>query len=93
MLHYAYTDVADFERNMDKYARLSAEHYRKKGKSGWRSSFINEMLHPLWTFFYRFIMRCGFLDGLAGARLNLIYSDYVRKKIQYLRQLTSEEKK
>lgn len=93
MLHYAYTDVADFEANMDKYARLSAQHYFRKGKSGWRSSFINEMLHPVWTFFYRFIMRCGFLDGLAGARLNLIYSDYVRKKIQYLRQLTNEEKK
>jgi glycosyltransferase involved in cell wall biosynthesis len=93
MLHFAYTNIDDFARNMDKYARLSAEHYYNNGKRRWRASLINEALHPAWTFIYRYIVRGGFLDGITGARLNLIYSDYVRKKINYFRQLINKEKK
>lgn len=51
----------------------------------WRKSVINEWLHPCWTFFHRYIIRAGFLDGVLGLKANLIYCDYVRKKIAYLR--------
>jgi glycosyltransferase involved in cell wall biosynthesis len=84
--HYSYKDVAGFEQAMEKYARLSAQHYIEKGYGSWRVSPVNEMLHPLWTFFYRYIVRAGFLDGSLGLKLNLIYSDYVRKKIRYLKE-------
>jgi glycosyltransferase involved in cell wall biosynthesis len=93
LLHYAYTNIDDFAQTMDKYARLSAKHYYSLGKTGWRASLLNEAIHPIWTFIYRFIFRGGFLDGITGARLNLIYSGYVRKKINYLRQLIKKEKK
>ncbi len=85
LLHYAYTDVAAFGAAMEKYARLSATEYKKSGKNGWRAHPINELLRPVWTFFYRFVVRAGFLDGELGWRLNAIYSDYVRKKIRYTR--------
>jgi glycosyltransferase involved in cell wall biosynthesis len=55
------------------------------GKLLWRTSRLNQWLHPCWTFFYRFIVRGGFLDGELGWQANLIYCDYVRKKIVYLR--------
>lgn len=85
MFHYAYPDVEGFERAMEKYARLSAEEYRNDGSHAWRANPINELIHPLWTFLMRYVLRLGFLDGALGLRLNLIYSDYVRKKIKYLR--------
>ncbi len=86
MMHFAYKDVQAFSAAMDRYARLSASHFQAKTNGCWRASALNELVHPLWTFFYRFIVRGGFLDGRLGLQLNLIYSDYVRKKIRYLRE-------
>jgi glycosyltransferase involved in cell wall biosynthesis len=89
MLHYSYKDKYDFQRAMEKYARLSAQHYLSKGKVGWRAHPLNAAVHPLWTFLYRQIIRKGFLGGKLCFELNLIYSDYVRKKIRYLRELAN----
>ncbi len=86
MLHYSYRNVEEFSRAMDKYARLSAAEYKHDGSHKWRANPMNELLHPLWTFFARYILRLGFLDGKLGFELNLIYSDYVRNKIRYLRE-------
>lgn len=87
MLHFAYDSVEEFEKAMDKYASLSAQEFARRGNQGIRTNPLNELLHPVWTFFYRYVMRAGFLDGSLGLRLNLIYSDYVRRKIKYQRQL------
>ena len=87
MRHYAYKTVDEFSEAMDKYARLSAQEFAKRSKFGWRASPLNQLLHPLWTFVYRFVFRKGFLDGLLGLRLATIYSDYIRKKIVYLREI------
>lgn len=89
--HYAYKDVDGFSRAMEKYARLSAQHYQASGYTRWQTSALNECIHPLWTFFYRFIIRAGFLDGPLGLKLNLIYSDYVRRKIRYLRKAIGQK--
>lgn len=86
MLHYSYRNVEEFTQAMDKYARLSAEQYRQDGSKKWRANPLNELLHPLWTFFARYVLRRGFLDGKLGLELNLIYSDYVRNKIRYSRE-------
>jgi glycosyltransferase involved in cell wall biosynthesis len=92
MNHYAYRDVEHFEQTLDKYARLSAQHYYSQEFSPWRAHVLNETFHPLWTFFYRFIIRQGFLDGALCLKLNLIYANYVRKKIRYLRELAVAQK-
>ncbi|MBS2001194.1 MAG: glycosyltransferase family 2 protein [Candidatus Obscuribacterales bacterium] len=85
LLHYAYPDVSGFAAAMEKYAQLSAAEYKRSGKARWKGHPFNELVHPAWTFFYRYFMRCGFLDGDLGWRLNAIYSDYVRNKIRYTR--------
>lgn len=92
MKHFSYADVASFSKAMDKYARLSAEHFVNSGYTSWQVSVVNEWLHPVWTFTYRFLLRGGFLDGSLGFKLNLIYSQYVRKKIRYLRQAARQNK-
>jgi glycosyltransferase involved in cell wall biosynthesis len=85
LLHYAYPDVNGFSAAMEKYARLSAAEYKRSGKAGWKGHPLNELVHPAWTFFYRYFVRAGFLDGALGFRLNSIYSDYVRDKIRLSR--------
>jgi len=87
ILHYAYTDFDAYKLTLDKYARLSAEELGSRTDAAWRTSKLNEWIHPLWTFVYRYILRLGFLDGKDGLQASLIYCDYVRKKISYLRDL------
>ena len=87
MLHYAYKDVAQFAETMDHYARLSARHYFEHENTAWRASRLNEVLTPLWTFFYRQVVRGGIFRGALCWRLNMIYAGYVRRKIRYLREL------
>lgn len=87
MLHYAYRDMREFAAAMDEYAHLSARHYWENGYTPWRASRVNEIVLPLWTLFYRQLIRGGFLQGRMCWQLNLIYADYVRKKVRYLRQL------
>jgi glycosyltransferase involved in cell wall biosynthesis len=87
MLHYAYADVEQFAETMDQYARLSAQHYFEHENTAWRASRLDEVLSPLWTFFYRQVVRGGIFHGKLCWRLNVIYAGYVRKKIRYLREL------
>jgi len=42
--------------------------------------------------FYRQVIRLGVLDGALCFKLNIIYSDYIRKKIRYLRELAQESR-
>ncbi len=95
LLHYAYTDFSDYAATLDRYARLSAQEFAGRANASnhsWQTSKINEVLHPIWTFCYRYFLRGGFLDGLDGLKANWIYKDYVRKKITYLRQLKAKQR-
>ncbi len=87
LLHYAYKDVADYQRTLEKYARLSASEFKRQKRFGWRCHPVNELFHPYWTFLWRYLVRGGWSDGALGLELARIYSDYVRKKIRYLREL------
>lgn len=87
MIHYAYKTLDEFAAAMDKYARLSAQEFYNRGHYEKRLNPLNEVLHPAWTWFYRYFLRLGVLDGAMGFAVAKIYSDYVRKKIVYLREL------
>jgi len=93
MLHYAYKDVEQFAQTMDQYARLSARQYFEHENTAWRRSLLNQILNPLWTFFYRQVVRGGIFHGALCWRLNVIYAGYVRKKVTYLRQLENKQKR
>lgn len=91
MNHFAYATVDEFSNAMEKYARLSASEFARGRKFGWRCHPLNELVHPLWTFLYRYLGRGGVLDGTLGLNLANIYSGYVRKKIRYLRELEKSQ--
>lgn len=93
LLHKAYPDVHGFEKAHEKYARLAAQEAMRSGYRPWKASLANELVHPVWTFFYRYFGRRGFLDGILGLRMNVSYAQYVRKKITYLRQAASSQSK
>lgn len=82
----AYENPSEFSQSMENFARLSAKQRLLNGASWWQMSHINELIHPWWTFFYRYIARLGFLDGQLGLQLQLSYSKYVRDKIKHLRE-------
>jgi glycosyltransferase involved in cell wall biosynthesis len=93
MHHMAYKDVAEFERAMDKYARLSAQEFFNRGRSYYQKKLnpVNQIVHPAWTFVLRYILRGGFLDGADGLKLAQLYSGYVGKKITYLQELVRKD--
>jgi glycosyltransferase involved in cell wall biosynthesis len=84
--NYAYDSVEEYKASLENFARLHVQQKLKEGYNIWQSHPINEFLHPYWTFFYKYIVRRGFLDGKLGLDLALAYSHYVRCKISYLRQ-------
>lgn len=86
MLHLSYRDLEHFKIAHDKYAKLASQEALRSGFKPGRESTLNLYLHPVWTFFYRYLLRFGFLDGFLGLQMNLAYSNYVRKKILYLRE-------
>jgi glycosyltransferase involved in cell wall biosynthesis len=88
--HYSYSNLAEFDEAMEKYAKLHAREFANKAREKPNVGFLQEVIHPLWTFFYRYVLRQGFLDGRLGLILNLRYSAYVAKKIRYLRELRAK---
>ncbi|MBX9723744.1 MAG: glycosyltransferase family 2 protein [Candidatus Obscuribacterales bacterium] len=86
MLHLSYRNVEQFKAAHEKYARLAAKESMRSGFNPAKATLLNLYLHPIWTFLYRYFGRAGFLDGLIGLQMNLAYSQYVRKKIVYLRE-------
>lgn len=87
LLHKSYQDISTYAAALDKYAHLAAQEAARKPISRWKQSSVNLVLHPLWTFIYRYFVRLGFLDGGLGLKLNWLYMNYVRNKILYLRQV------
>ena len=60
----------------------------EKLAKGIKPSFLIQLLHPLYTFLYQFIIRFGFLDGRKGVIICYLnaYSVYIRYK--ELRKIT-----
>ncbi len=83
LIHYTYRDTEDFLERMDRYAALGAEELRKAGVRG---TFPDLWLRPPFTFLKMYVLRRGFLDGVLGFRLALLYSRYTFAKYSKLRE-------
>ncbi|OGW39867.1 MAG: glycosyl transferase [Nitrospirae bacterium RBG_13_39_12] len=71
--HYTYRNVSDYIKKMDLYSSLSAEELKEKGAS---PRIIKMVVHPLSTFLKMFFLRRGFMDGVHGLILSILYSCY-----------------
>ncbi|QLC65339.1 glycosyltransferase family 2 protein [Flavobacterium sp. LPB0248] len=86
IIHFSYSSYEDYKSKMYNYGILKANEKLAKGK---KSYFLMQLLHPLYTFLYQFIIRFGFLDGSKGVIICYLnaYSVYIRYK--ELRKITS----
>jgi glycosyltransferase involved in cell wall biosynthesis len=71
--HYTYRSVSDFAERMDRYSSLAAKEIEKNsGKAGIYSLTVK----PTATFVKMYFLRRGFLDGIHGIMLAVLYSFY-----------------
>lgn len=63
LIHHIYTDIAHFAATKNSYSGLTALDHHRNGR---RARFIDFTLRPLYAFLYRYFIRLGMLDGLAG---------------------------
>ena len=69
LIHYSYRDLGEVIR-MD-YHRLKADRYRAQGRN---ASGPTLAVRAMWSFFYSYFVRRGFLDGPAGVVVALAAS-------------------
>ena len=63
LFHYIYRDLSHFAATKNSYSTLTAEDHFRNGR---RATLIHFTLRPLWSFFSRYALRLGVLDGLPG---------------------------
>jgi glycosyltransferase involved in cell wall biosynthesis len=63
LIHYCYKNYDDYKRKIINYGRLKARQDFEKNK---KFSYVLLVIKPLWTFFRKYIIRFGILDGKKG---------------------------
>ncbi len=63
ILHYSFSTMEELIQQGNKFSTISADQLFKQGK---RTSLLKILVNPAWAFFNGYILRLGFLDGLAG---------------------------
>jgi glycosyltransferase involved in cell wall biosynthesis len=86
--HYTYRTVSDYIKKIDRYSTLSAEELREKGVN---PGMITMVVHPVSTFFKMFFLRGGFMDGIHGLILAILYSYYTFLKYLKLWESSSHK--
>lgn len=66
LLHYGYRDMDEYFEKFSRYSELAAKDLWERG----RRAGLREWLSPGFTFFSRYLLKGGFLDGKPG----LVYS-------------------
>jgi glycosyltransferase involved in cell wall biosynthesis len=89
LYHYSYRDVAHHIQKMNDFTTLSA---RQMYEAGRRAGFHNLALFPFFEFFKVFVLKRGFLDGLAGLTISALHAYYVFLKYAKLFELWSSHR-
>jgi len=84
ILHYQTDDLKTYLLKQIRYAELGAMDLYDKGV---RVRWHLYVLRPLYTFFYRYFFRLGFLDGFYGFALGVIGSISVWAKYTFLHSM------
>jgi hypothetical protein len=73
LLHYTAWDLADFVAKQNRYSTWSAEDLHDRGK---RHGMLVSLLRFPIRFYYLYVLRLGFLDGMAGLVVCSIMAHY-----------------
>ena len=63
LIHYTYSNYHEMFYKINKYSTRSANMLYKDCKT---SGVFNALVHSLWAFFLRYILKLGFMDGVSG---------------------------
>lgn len=85
LLHYTDPTLAHYFEKFNRYTSLAAEELYERGE---RFSIIQLLVRPPWVFLKMYVVRAGFLDGLAGFVLCALSSLYVFTKYAKLWELS-----
>lgn len=77
LYHYIYRDLAHFASTKNSYSTLTAIDHNRTGR---RATLAHFTLRPLYAFFHRYLVRLGFLDGLAGFVISVMEAHCVFMK-------------
>lgn len=84
ILHEQDLSMKIYMGRIDRYAELSAMDYAATGRR-WS---LFDFLRPFHTFFYRLIIRCGYLDGIHGVIIAYFGAMGTFLKYAYLLEIT-----
>ncbi|MCX7641902.1 MAG: glycosyltransferase family 2 protein [Elusimicrobiales bacterium] len=85
ILHFIGRSACDFAVSNLKYSYISAQTYKDKGR---KFNLFQITVRPLFTFFYKYFVRLGFLDGVPGLTYCAISAFSVFIKYVSLKELT-----
>lgn len=88
LLHYSYLNQADVQRKTEQYARAGALQMLKKGKT---ATFVDAPLRAGWAFIRTYLLRMGFLDGIAGFNVAMMNTRTTYLKYKQLRTMRLAE--
>lgn len=84
MLHYSYTDQAEVDRKVENYAQAGAQRLLQKGKRG---GLLIALPKAGFAFFRSYLLKLGFLDGIAGYKLAKSIAQYTYRRYRLVQQL------
>lgn len=91
LLHYSYADLSDYFRRFNLYTSAIAANHLRNGRSPPKGPI--HWLRPWGEFFYRYLLRLGFLDGYPGYTYALLSSLYTYVKYAKLKELAAASKR
>ncbi len=86
--HYTYHTITDHITQMNKFSDIAAMESFKKGKEA--SIILHLILNPFYAFVKSYLLKRGFLDGLAGFQVAISGSFYRFLKYSKLRALQNK---
>ena len=74
ILHYGTENISQRLRTIDRYSRYEADEREKQGRN---FSWLNIIFRPIAAFFYYYVLKLGFLDGIRGLIIGYLKADFV----------------
>lgn len=87
ILHYIYRDIAHFAATKNAYSSLTAADHFKNGR---KAGIVDFTLRPIYAFLYRYFIRLGIIDGVAGFTISVMEAHAVFMKYIKLYEIRHE---
>jgi glycosyltransferase involved in cell wall biosynthesis len=91
LLHYSFHSLSDHIKQIDKFTNISAQEALKKNKRIFTP--VHIVIYPFLTFLKIYLLKLGFLDGLAGFLVCISGAYYKFMKYAKLNELRTRQSK